>query len=148
MVGTTNDFKDFQEKNKSQRKGNKHKPLIEQRLRVDFIRPEKWWHRAKWSLVYSLYFQEIKVPKGFVTDMGTIPRFLWFLFDPVNQYAKATIIHDYALSIKEREEADRIFKEALLMLDIPKWRVQTMYFSVVSYRNAKQVINSFRKHYK
>lgn len=35
----------------------------------------------------------IRVPKGFVTDLASIPRALWSVFPPDGDYAKAAVVH-------------------------------------------------------
>jgi hypothetical protein len=55
--------------------------------------------------------QYIVVPKGFVTDLASIPRGLWNLFPPAGgQYDKAAVLHDYLYNggciVEIREELD------------------------------------------
>lgn len=59
---------------------------------------------------------EIIVPKGLITDGGTIPRFLWSLFPPYYKYLPACIVHDYMYLLAVRgvgtkAAADALFKE-------------------------------------
>jgi len=63
----------------------------------------------------------IEVPKGFVTDFASIPRFFWFLPDWAT-YNKSPIIHDRLYFCKEimgnpitRKKADAVFLEAMLV---------------------------------
>jgi hypothetical protein len=35
------------------------------------------------------------VPRGFVSDFATIPKFLWWLFGPTGAYTAAAILHDW-----------------------------------------------------
>jgi hypothetical protein len=37
----------------------------------------------------------IKVPVGFVTDFASIPRAFWSILPPIDNYAKAAVIHDW-----------------------------------------------------
>ena len=37
----------------------------------------------------------IKIPKGYVWDLASVPRFLWWLFPPDNDAEIAFLIHDY-----------------------------------------------------
>lgn len=112
---------------------NKDLPLDKQVLRMDYIKPDKWYVRPRFRIVLPIYFRDIKVPSGFITDMGTIPRSLWFVFDPINQYGHAVVIHDYALKIMQRPNADRRFREALRAVGVSEWRVMAMYNSVSQY---------------
>lgn len=53
----------------------------------------------------------ITVPKGFVTDLTSIPRFFWSAFSKTGPYMSAAILHDYLYWDQRctRAEADRIF---------------------------------------
>ncbi len=64
----------------------------------------------------------ISVPAGTVTDLATIPRFLWALFPPHGRYAKAAIIHDYLYdrAIGSKAYADKVFLEAMEVLKVPR----------------------------
>lgn len=63
----------------------------------------------------------IKVPRHFITDFATIPKFLWFL--PCwAKFNKAPILHDYLYRTKHimaekitRKQADDVFLEAILI---------------------------------
>lgn len=87
----------------------------------------------------------VKVPAGYLTDGATIPRTLRFWASPIGRHAQAAILHDYLceyLTIKvdgvptriTRKEADDIFKESLLVLDVPLTITNMMYFGVEAYR--------------
>lgn len=70
-----------------------------------------------WLVDYNDEFSEkIIVPKNFVTDFGSIPRFLWIFFDKTRFVSY--ILHDFLYSKKycwnlNRKESDKILKEAL-----------------------------------
>lgn len=80
----------------------------------------------------------ITVPAGFLTDLMSGPRWLWWLFprdDP--RYAAAVVVHDYLYKWKsergekfDRATADAIFLEAMLILGVPEWKAVTMYVAV------------------
>lgn len=74
----------------------------------------------------------IKVHKGFVTDLATIPRCFWSIFPPFGEYAKAAVIHDflYYYAIGTKKEADIIFKEAMKVLGVNVFTRQLLYWSV------------------
>jgi hypothetical protein len=58
----------------------------------------------------------IKVPKNFITDLASVPRFLWNIFPPFGKYTKAAVLHDYLYQNHSgftRKEVDKIFKEAM-----------------------------------
>ena len=52
--------------------------------------------------------QMVIIPKGFVWDLSSAPRFLWGLFPPDGDFEFASLIHDYLYKTKmiSRERAD------------------------------------------
>lgn len=74
----------------------------------------------------------IRVPAGTITDLASVPRWLWTVFPPHGRYAKAAIVHDYLYerAIGSKREADRIFLEAMGVLGVPRWRRVVMYAAV------------------
>lgn len=49
----------------------------------------------------------IVVPKGFITDLASVPKALQFMFPPDGEYTYAAIVHDMAYqSLKERTNID------------------------------------------
>ncbi len=74
----------------------------------------------------------ITVPKGFETDLASIPRIFWSILPPAGQYAPAAIVHDYiyVYQTRTRAEADKIFREAMKQLGVPWHRRNLMYSAV------------------
>jgi hypothetical protein len=74
----------------------------------------------------------IIVPAGFVTDFASVPRlpFAYLLAGGVAH--KAAVVHDflYETATGTKEEADKIFLEAMTVLGIPAWRRNLMYAAV------------------
>lgn len=68
---------------------------------------------------------EIVVPVDFLTDLGSIPPPLRWLFNPADpQSAKAYILHDWCLARwgpDRQVEAVGVMHEALRALDVPQW---------------------------
>lgn len=56
------------------------------------------------------------VPKGFEFDGASVPRILWALLDPFGEAAEAAAVHDYlyVTTLKDKQYADKIFREILL----------------------------------
>ena len=93
--------------------------------------------RSLWGmhdvLVYSPgdWTDTVTVPKGFVTDLASVPRWAWMLIPPDGPWVKAAIVHDYLYSTGgtgkwkkhppsitrpehySRAEADFIMREAM-----------------------------------
>jgi hypothetical protein len=57
----------------------------------------------------------VQVPKGFVTDLASIPRIFWALLPPHARYTYPAIIHDYLYwtQICTRDTADEVLKLAM-----------------------------------
>lgn len=68
--------------------------------------------------------QVITVPKGFVTDLASVPRAFWPVFPPHGEYAKAAVVHDYLYRFPStsREFADSVFDEAMGVLGVASWK--------------------------
>lgn len=93
--------------------------------------------RSLWALYETLTYRPgngpdtITVPKGFVTDLASIPRWAWILLPPDGPWVKAAIIHDFLYATEgtgrwkghasgnsraepyTRAEADGILREAM-----------------------------------
>ena len=75
---------------------------------------------------------KITVPVGFVTDFASVPRFLWWWLPYWGRYGKGAVLHDYIYQThcRTREEADKIFLEAMLVGGTKEWKAKLMYWSV------------------
>ena len=62
----------------------------------------------------------VNVPRGFVTDLASIPRVFFSLFRPDGQYAHAAVVHDwlYWNQSTSRAIADEIFNLAMIDLSV------------------------------
>lgn len=71
----------------------------------------------------------VQVPRGFVTEMGSVPRVFWSVLRPESYFVYASIVHDYLYweQRTSREVADRIFREMLLELKTPPSQVDLLY---------------------
>jgi len=75
---------------------------------------------------------EVVVPKGFVTDLTSIPPIFYSALRPDGEYTYAAIIHDYLYWQQKttREDADIIFREAMNDFGINKYKVGLIYRAV------------------
>jgi len=89
----------------------------------------KWTWEVTDQFVWYLNYEDKKeyviVPKGFKTDFGSIPRLLWFIFEPtkyiwyilhdylVSWEWKVQNSNDYSFYICKRKQADRILIESI-----------------------------------
>lgn len=72
----------------------------------------------------------IWIPKGYLTDGATIPRFLWTIIGhPLQGYAQAAVIHDfcYGKRLYSRKRSDEIFLEAMAVLEVPRWKRRVIF---------------------
>lgn len=74
----------------------------------------------------------IRVPKGFETDLASVPRIFWPILPPHGYYGKAAVIHDYCYenAIEDRKWADDLFFEAMGVLGVPQWKRLMIYWGV------------------
>ncbi len=95
--------------------------------------------------------QWVDIPMGFLTDGASVPRLFWNLIPPWGKYGQATVVHDYLCEHGQivqndktvqitRKQTDKIFKEAMQVLDVPKWKVWTMTTAVNLYRKATRKV--------
>ncbi len=99
-------------------------------------------HDADWVVVTTDLRWEIgeigsgkfvHIPKGFITDLASVPRFLWPFIPPHGRHTNASILHDYLYRYSHsngRAWADRQFYEAMIALETPKVRARIMWLAV------------------
>jgi len=77
-------------------------------------------------------FQKVDVPKGFVTDLASIPQPLWSVLPPTGRYAYAAIAHDYLYWFQPvaRETADKILLIAMEDSKVPSAKKTAIYEGV------------------
>jgi hypothetical protein len=110
-------------------------------LIVKHIAPRSWWRKTCWQLYQELDTGHGIVPAGFETDGASVPRLLWWLFNPMGRYAKAAVLHDHRIvgiaDIDDnkvyatyRKAADKQFRGYMIILGVAKWRAYPMYWGV------------------
>jgi len=87
----------------------------------------------------------ITVPKGFVTDLASIPRLFWNILPPFGRYGKPSVIHDYLYfsCLFQRKKADKIFLYAMESTGVGIIRRKVMYYAVRIF--AKKAWENHRK---
>ena len=93
-----------------------------------------------WKLHEALRYRStllgytLVVPAGYRTDMGSIPWFFTRLFPKVGQHNLACVVHDYMITHMSNDYdskfAAKVFREALIVLGVPAWRRNSMYYAV------------------
>lgn len=74
----------------------------------------RYKNRKYWKLVTPLTCQlsngdTVTIPAGFITDLSSVPPFLWGVFRPFGDFLLAALIHDFLYIEKpfSREFADK-----------------------------------------
>lgn len=82
----------------------------------------------------------LDIPSGFVSDLASVPRPLWFILPPHGSYAPAAIVHDLLYRAPghivdgraySRAQADAVLEQAMLSLGTVKdWECLLIYWGV------------------
>ena len=90
----------------------------------------------KWEVVDDfIYISDLAgriiVPAGFVCDLNSIPRFLWWASTPAD-FPEAGVLHDWSYKNKHlpRSVADRVYAEILTTLGMDSGRVAGRYMAL------------------
>ena len=72
------------------------------------------------------------IPKGYETDLASVPRFLWSFVPPFGEYTFAAIIHDflYDHGLYSKKFADREFRYIMKYSNVGMKKRFLMYNSV------------------
>jgi len=106
----------------------------------------------RWLLLDDLVFKSdylkgiLIAPRGFQTDLASIPRIFWAIAPKEDIYDPAAVIHDaaygHALVTNEGNRielikplADKMFLEAMLCCGVSSWRAHIMYQAVSIFGN-------------
>lgn len=70
-------------------------------IRVEVIPPTgllRAFKRSKYRLLESVQAGDYLVPRGFVTDGASLPPMVRGWFDPMGEWGRASILHDWLLA--------------------------------------------------
>ena len=72
------------------------------------------------------------VPRGFKTDLASIPKLLWNIYPPHGLYLSASILHDYFCVSDwiSRADGDKLFLEAMSHSNVGKIARHIIYYAV------------------
>lgn len=95
-------------------------------------------HKSKKISVYENIMRKvgtditIQIPKGFVCDGASVPRFLWAIFPPFHRWTDSAIIHDflYKTQFIDRKICDKIFLDCMLEDGVNKIVAYLFYYNV------------------
>lgn len=86
------------------------------------------------DFVWQCNENTIIIPKGFVTDLASVPKLVRFLpyLDPLGKNKEPAVLHDYLYSkqIVTRKQADKLFRKALKIEKIPSFWAGVHYVGV------------------
>ena len=74
----------------------------------------------------------VEIPAGFSSDGASVPKALWWMYHPFGRYLRAAVVHDWfcvTQSINYKEAA-LVFREAMKVCGVNKWRRNKMYWAV------------------
>lgn len=93
-----------------------------------------------WVLYQPLEYRDpttgmvITAPRGFATDLASVPRMFWAVFPPCGQYTPAAVIHDYLYWTQpancNKECADRILLNAMSDANVSERTRKSIYYAV------------------
>lgn len=99
--------------------------------------PGEWdgeTYRVESGLAWSYNGTGYSVPRGFLIDGASIPRFYRWRFSPWGKWIRAATVHDWLYRTKEhglsRKEADQIFRELMKQEGVGWWTRNVMYRAV------------------
>ena len=74
----------------------------------------------------------IRVPKGFITDLASVPRIMWVVFPPFGRYTEASVVHDFLYSSSElsRKKCDEVFFMLMLENNVSYFTAKILHASV------------------
>ena len=81
-------------------------------LEIRKTRPEQWEVLRSFSFVTDL--TEVYVPRGFITDLASVPKALRSVVSGRGYWDQPAVLHDYLYrhNLITRKEADRLLLEA------------------------------------
>lgn len=70
------------------------------------------------------------IPKGFVTDLSSIPKIFRSLISTSGKTKRASVVHDYLIrnEIMSQKECDQVFRKLLLETGVRPIQASIMYF--------------------
>lgn len=93
---------------------------------------ENWTLEQNLSYVSDHLGLQVTAPKGFTSDLASIPWFFRRLLPKSGEYNAAAFIHDYLCrcTAVARVVSDELFYQAMRDLKVPAWKREIMYTGV------------------
>lgn len=90
---------------------------------VDILLPKKWSKKVEYRLEMDYDILGTFIPKNYVSDGASVPRWFWNVFPPVGRYLLAAFLHDWKLDSQHGwKDSNKAFDEAMKALQIKSWR--------------------------
>lgn len=97
-------------------------------IRVEYLGDRRWMVLEEFTIL------GVTVPKNFIYDGASTPRFLWSILPPMQETAEAACLHDYLCRIAKGKEdkalADKMFYRALRLTSMNRVRCILGYLGV------------------
>jgi len=109
---------------------------LTEKYKLELIGKHRW--RVKEDLTFTSKKRTTRIPKGFITDLASIPSpFQWLFGDKEDACIPACLVHDYYYStgLGTRREADDEFLELMTTYKNPQspWKRNLCYWVVVMF---------------
>jgi hypothetical protein len=90
------------------------------------------WRLTDWFAFWTSATGSIAVPKGFVTDMASVPKLFWNILPPFGRYTDAAVLHDYLYrtQVYPRATCDRLLLQAMKASRVKWWQRTIIYLNV------------------
>ena len=87
---------------------------------------------AMWVLPGGSVF--VRVPKGFTTDLASIPRAFTWLIPKLGRHVVPAIVHDYCYEKQsvwmDRKKSDALLLDGMIETGTPRWKRNLMAWAV------------------
>ena len=86
---------------------------------------------------------DIEVPTGYITDLASVPQIFRFIVPVANaKNRRAAVVHDYLCThpdglVKDQKQADQVFREALGVVGVGRFRSAALYYPVRTFQSIK-----------
>jgi len=96
----------------------------------------RWVSANLWEIYETMEVKiddkAIFIPKGFKTDLASIPRALWPILSPMGSYTPAAVFHDYLYKVQPctKDEADEYLLEGMVALGVDETTSSIIYTAV------------------
>ncbi|MEH0008068.1 MAG: DUF1353 domain-containing protein [Flavobacteriales bacterium] len=88
----------------------------------------------RWTVESPFKLSGIEVPKGYITDLASVPRAFWCFFPPSGAYLEAAVVHDYCYTnltqAMTKKQADKLFLKNMKKLGTGRCKRFIMYVAV------------------